>query len=432
MKITILTLGTRGDVQPYAVLGKALAARGHAVTLSTAKNFKDLVESYQLDFHPIDADYEQIVNSEEGKKMLKGNPFAIQRNFSKVISPIIEKSLNEFYSLAQASDLTIYRPKTLANVFTNQLSKLAIKAAVVPAMMETTAFPNPSMSGFRIPEFLYKLSYKINDLKFRILKKPIKQFHIQNGLDEEFPVNPDEVCLYGISPNFLERPEDWPVNQHLTGFWFSDNHQPLPQYIEEFIDDGPQPVLVTFGSMPLPKNLSNLIIQAAQQLNQRFLIVKGWGDLDIVELSNSDNIKIIDPVPFESLFGKVRAIVHHGGIGTVAECLRAGKPMFICPAVYPLGDQYFWGDLAYKKGVGVKPVPLSQLKPDIFLERLQELISDERLYQTSATLSELVRAENGVEKAVNLIETISDKKELLVQASQVTRLNSYPPPLKAG
>ncbi|HEY0668481.1 MAG TPA: glycosyltransferase, partial [Sphingobacteriaceae bacterium] len=99
MKITILTLGTRGDVQPYAVLGKALAKRGHDVTLSTAKNFKELVESYQLNFHPIDADYEQILNSEEGKKMLKGNPFAIQRNFTKLISPIIEQSLNEFYSL---------------------------------------------------------------------------------------------------------------------------------------------------------------------------------------------------------------------------------------------------------------------------------------------------------------------------------------------
>lgn len=426
MKITILTLGTRGDVQPYAVLGKALTARGHQVSLSTAKNFKQLVESYQLDFHPIDADYEQILNSDEGKKMLKGNPFAIQRNFSKLISPIIEQSLNEFYALAQASDLTIYRPKTLANVFTNQLSKLAIKAAVVPAMMETTAFPNPSMSGFRIPEFLYKLSYKINDLKFKILRKPIKQFHLQNGLDEEFPVNSDEVCLYGISSHFLERPQDWPVNHHLTGFWFSDRYEPLPEDIEQFIGAGPEPLLVTFGSMPLPKNLSNLIAKAAQQLNQRFLIVKGWGDLDTVELSNSENIKIIEPVPFESLFTKVHAIVHHGGIGTVAECLRAGKPMFICPAVYPLGDQYFWGDLAFKKGVGVKPVPLSQLDPDIFMKRLKELITDESLYQNSSKLSALIRSENGVEKAADLIESIAGRNEPMVHLNpgKITQIAS--------
>lgn len=418
MKITILTLGTRGDVQPYAVLGKELANRGHDVILSTAKNFKELVESYHLNFHPIDADYEQILNSEEGKKMLKGNPFAIQRNFTKLISPIIEQSLNEFYSLAQESDLTIYRPKTLANVFTNQLSILAVKAAVVPAMMETTAFPNPSMSGFRIPEFLYKWSYKINDLKFKILSKPIKQFHIQNGLDEEFPVNSNEVCLYGISPHFLERPDDWPVNHHLTGFWFSNHAHHIPEYIEQFINEGTEPILVTFGSMPLPKKLSNLIVQAAQQLNQRFLIVKGWGDLDIVELSNSENIKIIDPLPFEALFSKVKAIVHHGGIGTVAECIRAGKPMFICPAVYPLGDQFFWGDLSYKKGVGVKPVPLLYLKPEIFMKRIKELVSNERLYHNSKELAVKIQSENGVKKAADLIENIIDKNKTVIRFNQ--------------
>lgn len=418
MKITILTLGTRGDVQPYAVLGKELAQRGHHVTLSTAKNFKQLVESYDLNFHPIEADYEEILNSEEGKKMLKGNPFAIQRNFTKLISPIIEQSLNEFYNLAQQSDLTIYRPKTLANVFTNQLSKLAIKAAVVPAMMETNAFPNPSVSGFRIPEFLYKLSYKINDLKFKILSKPIKQFHIQNGLNEEFPVTSNEVCLYGISQHFLERPDDWPINHYLTGFWFSNHNHSIPETIERFIKDGTEPILVTFGSMPLPKNLSNLIVKAAQQLNQRFLIVKGWGDLDIVELNNSENIKIIEPLPFEALFGKVKAIIHHGGIGTVAECIRAGKPMLICPAVYPLGDQYFWGDLAYKKGVGVKPIPLSQLRAETFMTRIKELASNEQLYKNSQDLAIKVRAENGVQKAADLIENITGKNKTVVHFNQ--------------
>ena len=48
MKIALLTLGTRGDVQPFAVLGKALQQRGHKVTLSSAKNFASLADSYGL------------------------------------------------------------------------------------------------------------------------------------------------------------------------------------------------------------------------------------------------------------------------------------------------------------------------------------------------------------------------------------------------
>lgn len=406
MKITILTLGTRGDVQPYAVLGKALAERGHSVILSTAKNFRGLVESYGIGFHPIDADYEKLLNSEEGKKIFKGNPFALKRNFRKLISPLIEKSLSEFYTLAQNSDVTIYRPKTLANVFTHQLSKIAIKAAVVPATMETAAFQNPAISGLRIPEFLYKWSYRINDFKYRVLREPIKQFHQQHGLDDDIPLDSQEVCIYGISSHFLNRPADWPVNHHLTGFWFSDQYQPLPPGITDFLEQGPAPVLVTFGSMPLPKKLTRLIRKAALELNQRFLVVKGWGDLDAEELGNLKNIRIIDPMPFESLFPRVRAVIHHGGIGTVAECLRAGRPMLICPAVYPLGDQYFWGDLVYKKGVAVKPVPLSRLRSGVFIERIHELVTNESLTEKAMELSMRIRNENGVQKAVDLIEKI--------------------------
>lgn len=80
MKIAILTLGTRGDVQPYAVLGQALKQRGHKVILSTAKNFEQLVKSYGVDFLPVEADFQAVLDSKEGQKMMKGNPFAIKRN----------------------------------------------------------------------------------------------------------------------------------------------------------------------------------------------------------------------------------------------------------------------------------------------------------------------------------------------------------------
>jgi sterol 3beta-glucosyltransferase len=117
MKIAILTLGTRGDVQPYAVLGQALTQRGHKVTLSTAKNFETLAKSYNVDFLPVEADYQATLNSDEGKKILKANPFAIRRNLEKWIFPSIRQSLNEFYNLSKNSDLVIYHVKTLADCF---------------------------------------------------------------------------------------------------------------------------------------------------------------------------------------------------------------------------------------------------------------------------------------------------------------------------
>ncbi|WP_207428668.1 glycosyltransferase [Pedobacter sp. SYSU D00535] len=405
MKISISTIGTRGDVQPYAILGKALAERGHEVTLSTAKNFESLVKSYGINFHPVDVDYQEILNSDEGKKILKANLFAIQRNLDKLIFPLIEQSLNECYQLAQSSDLFIYRPKTLSDVFTGQLKTKSVRAAVVPAMEETTAFINPIFSGFWLPNFLNRWSYKLNNLRYQFLRKPINQFCQQNGLPEHKPSKRDTLSLYGISEHFLERPKDWGSEHKLTGFWFPENTRSLPYELDDYLSSGEPPILITFGSMPVKKEIAAVIVESAGEMNERFLIAASWGDWHLEDIKMPENVKIIETAPFELLFPRVKAIVHHGGIGTTAECLRAGKPMFVCPVLYPVGDQYFWGDLAYKKGLGVKPVPLSRLTASVFKERIAQL-TNLSLGINCTEMAHKISEENGIEKAVELIEQL--------------------------
>src|SRR5690606_28701068 len=144
-----------------------------------------LICDYQLVYHPLNIDYEAIVNSPEGKKILNGNVFAIQKNFKKLICPLVEQVLHEFYQLAQASDLLIYRSKTLADVFLNYVDCKVVKAAVIPAMEGTMAFSNPSMSGFHLPRFLNRWTYKLNNLRYFFLRTPIKNFFRRNGLERQ-------------------------------------------------------------------------------------------------------------------------------------------------------------------------------------------------------------------------------------------------------
>lgn len=168
MKIAILTLGTRGDIQPYAVLGQALKERGHQVTLSTAKNFEDLVLSYGIDFVPVEADFQAVLESDEGKKMLKGNPFAIKRNLNTWIYPLIKNSLIEFYKLAMESDLILYHVKTLADSFADQFPQKMIRASVLPIVEPTKEFANPSFSGLPVPKFLNRFSYTLSNFSIKL------------------------------------------------------------------------------------------------------------------------------------------------------------------------------------------------------------------------------------------------------------------------
>ena len=213
MKVALLTLGSRGDVQPYAVLGRALAQRGHDVTLSTTKPFSNLVESYGINFHPIQADYQALIQSEEGKKILKANPFAIQRNLEKWIYPLAEHALHEFYQLALTGDRVLYHPKTLAHVFADRMPHKMIGALLVPALEPTSEFANPALSGFPIPKFLNRWSYSLTNLSLKMFQKPIQNFREKYDLSLKYSSTPHPF-IYGISPTFLARPADYPDDRY--------------------------------------------------------------------------------------------------------------------------------------------------------------------------------------------------------------------------
>lgn len=144
----------------------------------------------------------------------------------------------------------------------------------------------------------------------------------------------------------------WPTPADLdvvqTGAWILLDSRPLPQDVEAFLAAGPPPVYVTFGSMRVPDGFAGVAIEAIRAVGRRVLVGRGWADLDVVD--DCDDCLAVGEVNQQELFGRVAAVVHHGGAGITTTAARAGTPQVVVPQV---ADQPYWGGRVAALGVGV-------------------------------------------------------------------------------
>jgi UDP:flavonoid glycosyltransferase YjiC (YdhE family) len=210
--------------------------------------------------------------------------------------------------------------------------------------------------------------------------------------------------LYGFSPSVISKPSDW-QNTYVTGYWFLDAAPDWtpPSGLVDFLQAGPPPVYIGFGSMGNrnPEETADLVLQALAKTGQRAILLTGWSGMRKENLP--DNAYLIDSVPHAWLFPRVAAVVHHGGAGTTAAGLRAGVPTVIVPF---FGDQGFWGQRVAALGVGTEPIPRKQLTAERLAQAIQTAVSDRAMRQRAAALGAKIRAEDGIASAVAVIQEI--------------------------
>jgi sterol 3beta-glucosyltransferase len=168
------------------------------------------------------------------------------------------------------------------------------------------------------------------------------------------------------------------------------------------------PLVLTFASMPFVSGISltGALEQLTKELKVRLIVIKGWGLYDTTDLATNKSIKVVESAPYDKLFPLVKAVIHHGGIGTISACILAGKPFFACPVMYPFGDQYFWAMIGRNKGIAVTPIPLKKLTEPSFINGVKELLGNKLLYENSKRLSEQLKSEDGIQNALQKIESL--------------------------
>jgi sterol 3beta-glucosyltransferase len=213
----------------------------------------------------------------------------------------------------------------------------------------------------------------------------------------------DIPVLHGHSEAVLPRPDDWPQTAHVTGYWFLDvdvDWTP-PAELAAFLGADPPPVYVGFGSMSGrdPERLARTVVEALQIAGLRGIIATGWGGLEAGDLP--ETIFAIDEAPHAWLFPRMAAVVHHGGAGTTAAGLRAGKPTIVVPF---FADQPFWGSRVHGIGAGPKPIPRRRLTAQSLAAAMREATGSQDMIAAASQIGERIRSEDGVANAVSLIE----------------------------
>ena len=411
MNITILTYGSRGDVQPFLALAVGLQKAGHTVKLAAPHRFADFVSKREVSFVPLAGDPEVI---SERLNVAGANPIGMVRSISDYVFSIGDQVVRQAFAACDAADLIIHSFlfTTGGHSLARKLNIPDISVQTFPIFAHTRVFPPVSMPGLPpgiLSYFGHWLHTQIfwhgGNLGFRKLRKRLPDtFDLdlywpfaQNGTRIKTPL------ILACSPTVIPRPDDWSAPHiHIPGYFFLDeldSYQP-PSELADFLSAGKPPVCVTFGSTihKNPRHIYRVVLAALEKTGNRAILLSGWSDLKNFHLP--ENIFFTEAVPHDWLLPQCKALIHHGGAGTTAAGLRAGVPTIIVPSA---ADQPFWGARVHVAGAGPCPIPIKKLTVEKLVLALTE-VDEEAIRNGAQTLGRNIRGENGVGQAVKIIE----------------------------
>lgn len=414
MHVTILTVGTRGDIQPYVALGRGLKQAGYRVRIATSKTFESFVTRYGLEFFPINVDVFELSSSGKADGIL-GSTSPLKYLFSviRTFGPVLEQVQHDSWKACQNTDAIIYHQSLPNSYFiARHLGVPCFLATLYPISMTRTQPHVMFYNGPRLGDTYNWLTYELTDeVGWQICRPSIQKFWRKQINYSSVPfVSPHRRqrgeglrYLYGYSHHVFPRPADWPDHLHITGYWFLDDLEGWepPADLLQFLASGPPPVYVGFGSMSnrnTAHETTQIVLSALARSGQRGILATGWGGL-ADEVAVPDNVYVLRSVPHSWLFPKMAAVVHHGGAGTTAAGLRAGIPPIIIPHT---AEQPAWGRRVEELGVGPAPIARKNLTAEQLANAITRATTDEGMRARAALLGHRIRDENGVEQAVKV------------------------------
>ncbi|MCP3800680.1 glycosyltransferase [Allokutzneria sp. A3M-2-11 16] len=420
MKALLVTHGTRGDVQPFLALALALRAAGHDARLAAPESFAAQAHEHGVEFAALDEGPNRLMADPvvreaigNGYRGVRGKISAVRT--AKRITPLIADVLRDLSERAREGgtvDMVVHSPTLPAQHIAEMLGVPAVLATLQPGWVPSSQFPCPMLPLPRVPKAFNRATYlavsatlrsqagvantwRTTELGLPARRRGHDLLHDADGAHR--------LVLQAFSPHVAQVDPAWPQNVRTTGFWFlpaADSWSPSEQ-LRRFLDAGPPPVYIGFGSMagPQASRTGTIVADAVRRAGVRAVLATGWGGLG--ETESSDEILVIDQAPHDWLFPRTSAIVHHGGAGTTAAALASGRPQVVCPFV---ADQPHWAQRMHAVGVAPEPVRQQQLTNERLAAAITKALSTKETADNATRLAKVIRAQNGAHTAVRALE----------------------------
>lgn len=401
MRLLALTYGTEGDTRPLAALCHGLIAAGHAATLLADGGTLDSARALGVPHAALEGDIRQDIGDLVAGGKGAG---AAARGLAGLARRHITPWMRQTNAAAQGCDAILAGGlAAFVGMSVAERHGLPLIGTGMIPLTPTHAFPSPFLPPGRIAGWLGRASYGlVNGLIWRQFRGPINRARQQVlGLPPRRSLWTGLPMLYGISPSLLPRPDDWPADHRVCGQWrMPEADWAPPADLRAFLDAGPPPVYLGFGSMTGFDRETMLPTLLAALAPRRVLLFPGWAGLPDAPLP--DNVFVIGPAPHEALFPRCALAIHHGGSGTSHSACRAGVPSLVMPFA---GDQFFWADRLRR--LGVAPPALSPKRLDgPTLAKAIAFAESAQARASAAALGRSMAAEDGVATAVAAIEAL--------------------------
>jgi len=393
MRIALVAEGSRGDVHPMFELAARLVRAGHRVRLCAPPDFAADAAERGISFVPVGGSLRDYLAA-HASALIGATPRAVIEA-GRYLAACLDA---QFACLPQATagaERIVAASLSLAAASCAELHGIPYRFILYcPALIPSAEHPSVVVTHQSLPRLLNRISWSLSaPLLDAFLRRLVNRHRVRLGLrpvEDGWRYLMTERPILAADRALAPAPADAPVAVRQVPCLHSMHEAPLPAKLEGFLEEGPPPVYVGFGSMPDPDAAATtrLVLEAAAGVGARLLIGAGWAALG--EGALPEGTLAISSVAHAALFRRVAAVVHHAGAGTTTTAARAGVPQIAVPH---FGDQHYWGRRVERLGLGPPPIRRRSLTRERLAEALDAVLGNELLAERAAAFGERLRAE---------------------------------------